>query len=546
MERKGFHVPCNTDLDCFSRCGSTMHFKPTHALTTLAVNQRASFVPGHPVTGMHYVCTHNVQLYSQAGFDKSAYEDQLVANRQLKREGEPHPKIWLPDSNNEDFYMLDMPGIALRISSTLPILATSHAFPNIFIGDDKYDIQFGTGVCTDTHYDYLHTGCDSIEASRATMAVVGCPTKAYINSNYLCGVLIDIDEDYVHSVGISAISLIYPRTLVEEARINGITQQRITCWNQFDCADKCDSMARKQHSGGLPAPPACALCNPPCPNNVAETIVGAIRALGQDITTALRLAALCLNPVACVCQVFMLLRPAWIDNLPNELQECSAPDIMNMILDKVAVALLGLLETIMNNAFIDPLNRIFKSIKRVEIDFSPFGKVKPFDFINTIGRLCIPYKDIKDCRSEAELAELAALLGCSWDDKSLWKRCYYERVRHAPCTDRLRNGTHTLSTPFSRVAGQVHLPGRRRDGQWLQGPLRGRQPGRAQGQVRENRWRFLRRRRPVVAAALRQRQPERQHGRAEHLRRPDPRLAVARSSHPCLRLSLHRGVLPQW
>ena len=157
-------------------------------------------------------------------------------------------------------------------------------------------------MCTDTHYDYLHTGCDSIEASRATMAVVGCPTKAYINSNYLCGVLIDIDEDYVHSVGISAISIIYPRTLVEEARINGITQQRITCWNQFDCADKCDSMARKQHSGGLPAPPACALCNPPCPNNVAETIVGAIRALGQDITTALRLAALCLNPVACVCQ----------------------------------------------------------------------------------------------------------------------------------------------------------------------------------------------------------------------------------------------------
>ena len=132
MERKGFHVPCNTDLDCFSRCGSTMHFKPTHALTTLAVNQRASSCPGHPVTGMHYVCTHNVQLYSQAGFDKSAYEDQLVANRQLKREGEPHPKIWLPDSNNEDFYMLDMPGIALRISSTLPILATSHAFPNTF------------------------------------------------------------------------------------------------------------------------------------------------------------------------------------------------------------------------------------------------------------------------------------------------------------------------------------------------------------------------------------------------------------------------------
>jgi len=135
----------------------------------------------------------------------------------------------------------------------------------------------------------------------------------------------------------------------------------------------------------------------------------------------------------------MLLRPAWIDNLPNELQECSAPDIMMMILDKVAVALLNLLETIINGAFIDPINKLLKPIKEVKIGFNikvpvinkRIGfEVRPFDFIKLIGRLCIPYKNIKDCRNEAELAELAALLGCSWDDKELWKRCYYERVRH--------------------------------------------------------------------------------------------------------------------
>jgi hypothetical protein len=27
VERKGFHVPCNTDLDCFSRCGSALRFE---------------------------------------------------------------------------------------------------------------------------------------------------------------------------------------------------------------------------------------------------------------------------------------------------------------------------------------------------------------------------------------------------------------------------------------------------------------------------------------------------------------------------------------
>ena len=256
MERKGFHVPCNTDLDCFSRCGT------------------------HPVTGMHYVCTHNAQMYTTAGLSKDAYKAQVVINEQLKAAGEPHLKIWLPDSNNEDYYLLDMPG------------------------DDKYDStnSFGTGVCTDVHYDYMHTGCESQIGAQVTMGLTSCWPKAHPRGSVLCGVLVDIDEDYVHSVGIDVRSLVFPRTLVEEAQVNGITQQRIVCYHELDCMDKCDYYARKAHSGGLPSPPACALCSPPCPNNIAETVLTAVRALGYDIITAIRLAALCLNPVACVCQ----------------------------------------------------------------------------------------------------------------------------------------------------------------------------------------------------------------------------------------------------
>lgn len=263
-------------------------------------------------------------------------------------------------------------------------------------------------MCTDVHYDYMHSGCASKVGSQVTVALTSCWPKAHPSGSFLCGILVDIDEDYVHSVGIDARSLIFPRVLVEESTINGIVQERITCWTPLECMDKCDYYARKAHSGGLPSPPACALCSPPCPQNIAETILTAMRALGYDVHTALRLAAICLNPVACACQVFMLLKPAWIDNLPNELQECSVGDIMKMILDKVAVSLISLLEGAINGGFIDPINKI------------PGVNIK---------RLCIPYKDIKDCRSEAELAELAALLGCSWDDKSLWKRCYYERVK---------------------------------------------------------------------------------------------------------------------
>jgi hypothetical protein len=165
----------------------------------------------------------------------------------------------------------------------------------------------------------------------------------------------------------------------------------------------------------------------------------------------------------------MLLKPAWIDNLPNELQECSAPDILMMILDKVAVALLGLVENMVNSAFIDPINKLLKPIKEVKIGkkFGPwkFGIVKipgfgfefkPFDFIKLMKRLCIPYKDIKDCRSEQDLAELAALLGCSWDDKQLWKRCYYERVKSiCLADDEMVNGYKDLFQPASEDALQA-------------------------------------------------------------------------------------------
>jgi len=159
----------------------------------------------------------------------------------------------------------------------------------------------------------------------------------------------------------------------------------------------------------------------------------------------------------------MMLKPAWIDNLPNELQQCSVPDIMMMILDKVAIGMIGLIEGAVNNLIVFPINAALKPIKNVKI----FGS-KPFDFIKLMKKLCIPYKDIKDCRSAADLAELAALLGCSFDDKNLWKRCYYERVRHshiAPPTD------HFSHRPCLACLGEVDLLVKRRDDRGLQGPV---------------------------------------------------------------------------
>ena len=49
VHRKGFMVECDTDSDCYSRCGT------------------------HPVTGNPYVCTHNPQFYTYAGVVNSSF-----------------------------------------------------------------------------------------------------------------------------------------------------------------------------------------------------------------------------------------------------------------------------------------------------------------------------------------------------------------------------------------------------------------------------------------------------------------------------------------
>lgn len=193
-------------------------------------------------------------------------------------------------------------------------------------GDDKFDIERGTGVCTDTHIDYMHTGCMDRAGARSTLALTGCSGRAFGWANFFCGSEVDFDEDYVSGAGISARTLLYPRTLVEGATINGKTQLRQTCWNPLDCMDKCDYMERRARDGGLPAPTACALCDPPCPSNIGETLVSAVTALRDDIVSAIRLAVICLNPVACVCQARPRANPCAISqpsHVPAPLRRSS-------------------------------------------------------------------------------------------------------------------------------------------------------------------------------------------------------------------------------
>ena len=128
-------VGCKTDLDCMSRCGV------------------------HPISGQHYACTHNAQFYTHAGYSSEAYYAMKEQSERLKAAGRPHPKVSLVDPEDDSFYLIEEPG------------------------DDRWDIQRGTGVCTDTHLDYMHTGCNSVGGSKAMMAINGCTGRAFVSLN---------------------------------------------------------------------------------------------------------------------------------------------------------------------------------------------------------------------------------------------------------------------------------------------------------------------------------------------------------------------------
>lgn len=91
--RNGFMVECRTDLDCMSRCGT------------------------HPISGHHYACTHNVELYTHAGYSSEVYENLSATAETFKATGRPHLKIWLADPEDSSFYLIEEPGTLLEYSS---------------------------------------------------------------------------------------------------------------------------------------------------------------------------------------------------------------------------------------------------------------------------------------------------------------------------------------------------------------------------------------------------------------------------------------------
>lgn len=267
----------------------------------------------HPIHGQNYVCTKNPRFYSW----------------------------YVLNESSSNAFFIDEPG------------------------DERFDVEDHTkGVCTDVRMDFMHTGCESRAGAAAIVGMVGCTAKMGWNRAY-CGALVERSgPDFLQSA-ISEASLDYPRILVPGGVFNGIPIQEVRCDDETACVNKCELYNRGARQGGLPAPEACALCEPICPSNIGTSLMDTVQALAADINTALKITRICLGELGfggCICNVFMMLKPAWINNLPSPQHKCKGGNIFGLLVSKIVQLYARLSDDAINGLIIDPINNFLNGL----------------------------------------------------------------------------------------------------------------------------------------------------------------------------------------
>ena len=275
----------------------------------------------HPLTGRAYVCTHNLQLYSYAGYGETSDEvlsgmleaDEAAATKAAESAAATRKKLGSLKSVDDSGAACPAgwrrnfaDGCEAR-GMTIKDQRDPSYFTFDLPGDDKFDVQnHSTGVCTDVNLQYSHTGCDSEGGAKSMMGFSGCSGRLFGWATVFCGVLVEVrGPDYVTSVGLAETSIGFPRELVPASQVNGKLQLPITCSSPLECQQRCEYLETIARDGGLPAPAACALCNPPCPSDGATIAVDFIHAFFNDLGLILRLTAICGFTLglgeACIC-----------------------------------------------------------------------------------------------------------------------------------------------------------------------------------------------------------------------------------------------------
>ena len=262
---------------------------------------------------------------------------------------------------------------------------------------------------------YGHTGCDTESGAKAMMGFSGCSGRLFGWATVFCGVEIEVrGPDYVTDVAIAESSILFPRTLVPATEVNGKLQNKIECSNPIECQQRCEYLGTIARDNGLPAPSACALCHPPCPSDGATTAVDFIHAFFNDLVLILRLTAICGFTLgigeACVCEIFMLLKPAWMQNLDDPVDRCEGGDVFSIIATQIEGMIVRTGEGLVNDAVIKPINGILNAM-----------------FMPGLDEVCFEHEPSnKFCPNPDDI--LGSLVECNFDkaNAKLHEGCYFE------------------------------------------------------------------------------------------------------------------------
>jgi hypothetical protein len=305
-KRSGYMVPCATDTDCFTACGL------------------------HPDTGLQYRCTRSPTFYSFHVINGSLTEETLALA--LASQSTSLPVTTDVESQEYKLSVLESRPKWIPMPDTVKTKAYYVDEP----GDDVFDPPPGSlGVCTDVAYQYQHTNCQSRAGAAAIVGLAFCPLKLATNLAF-CGAQIErIGPDFLAS-SISARSLEFPRVLTVPGSVHDKAHGALTCADPLECSDKCGRLARTSRNG-LDIPPGCALCDSICPSNGATSLFDTIEAVSVDIANAVRVLTKCLSngPVGCICNILMVLKPAWIDILPTPQERCAGGNIFGLLANKI-------------------------------------------------------------------------------------------------------------------------------------------------------------------------------------------------------------------
>lgn len=124
----------------------------------------------------------------------------------------------------------------------------------------------------------------------------------------------------------------------------------------------------------------------------------------------------------CICNIFVMLKPAWIDVLPSPQERCAGGNIFGLLASKILELALTSVEDSLNGFLIDPINSAIRAV----VSWIPFVGSNP----PQIPRACLTgyWKPGGQCFLGD--ADMAAYFGCYGTDRAAaHKMCYWARQK---------------------------------------------------------------------------------------------------------------------